>query len=276
MAFKDFLFSFFPHRWLNPKAPGVIRLLGGIGATLDEIFDLAKQVQNEMRIATAVATIPDRETEFGIPVDPIIPIEIRRASLIAREREKGGSITSLDIIAALGVYGVNVTIQNNPNIYEMLIRMDPESVDVPGFTQMNVYLERARRAHVGKVWAFPAVLLNPKDLQATDTHNVNVSPYNRQVFKLDGEWLLNGQIRLNNQPGNTDNNASQGLKTSSHHSFSLDGNWFLDGNEYLNSDPLRENISSVLTVEKDLWHLDGTYYLDGEKILDAEIILYEL
>lgn len=31
----------------------------------------------------------------------------------------------------------------------------------------------------------------------------------------------------------------------------------------------------VLTVEKDLWYLDGNYLLDGTKLLDAEIIRYE-
>ena len=27
-----------------------------------------------------------------------------------------------------------------------------------------------------------------------------------------------------------------------------------------------------LTIEKDLWFLNGTYFLDGTKLLDAEII----
>lgn len=31
----------------------------------------------------------------------------------------------------------------------------------------------------------------------------------------------------------------------------------------------------VLTVEKDLWYLDGSYLLDGTKLLNAEIIRYE-
>lgn len=31
-----------------------------------------------------------------------------------------------------------------------------------------------------------------------------------------------------------------------------------------------------LTVEKDLWYLDGTYLLDGTKLLDAEIFNYDL
>lgn len=35
-------------------------------------------------------------------------------------------------------------------------------------------------------------------------------------------------------------------------------------------------IKEMLSVEKDLWYLDGTYALDGTKLLDAEIIKYEL
>lgn len=40
--------------------------------------------------------------------------------------------------------------------------------------------------------------------------------------------------------------------------------------------PVALGIGGHLTVEKDLWHLDGSYLLDGTKLLDAEIFEYEL
>lgn len=69
----------------------------------------------------------------------------------------------------------------------------------------------------------------------------------------------------------------------------LDGSWNLDGSCLLgvSGDPKRnykhtvtncisiKNINAAtinLTIEKDLWTLDGSYNLNGSKILDAEII----
>ena len=73
----------------------------------------------------------------------------------------------------------------------------------------------------------------------------------------------------------------------------LDGTWLLDGTYNLHRYKEEEQpelypvalkstseieyykkIEGGLTVEKNLWHLDGTYLLDGEKKMDAEIIYY--
>ena len=74
----------------------------------------------------------------------------------------------------------------------------------------------------------------------------------------------------------------------------LDGKWSLDGKYYLNGwqdaeddyyrsrlrlqsdNKIEVQTENILTVEKDLWYLDGTYLLDGEKMLDADIIQYTL
>lgn len=75
----------------------------------------------------------------------------------------------------------------------------------------------------------------------------------------------------------------------------LDGSWFLDGTYELDGNkedgevdlyPVALGVTTEvsvepelevrLTVEKDLWYLDGSVLLDRSRILDAEIINYEL
>lgn len=50
------------------------------------------------------------------------------------------------------------------------------------------------------------------------------------------------------------------------------------GNELGAGSNIEENVSSQskLTVEKDLWYLDGSFSMNGTKLLDAEIINYEI
>lgn len=71
----------------------------------------------------------------------------------------------------------------------------------------------------------------------------------------------------------------------------LDGSWLIDGTNNLDSQMTRletktvyrtkiptskENITSHVTVNNNLWYLDGSYALDGMKVMDAYRILEEL
>jgi hypothetical protein len=152
MGFKEFLLAIFPRRWLNPNAPGVIRLLGGLGASLDEYDSLVKQVKHEIRVSTAVETIPAREVEYGLPVDPSLPIETRRANIIARKRERGGPVTKDDLVNMLRAYGLEVTILNDYNHAVMKIHVESPPGEPPGFRQIQAFVENVCRAHVGKEW----------------------------------------------------------------------------------------------------------------------------
>lgn len=80
--------------------------------------------------------------------------------------------------------------------------------------------------------------------------------HNWAYLKLDGTWLLDGTYNLHRYKEEEQPELYPvALKSTSEI-------------EYY------KKIEGGLTVEKNLWHLDGTYLLDGEKKMDAEIIYY--
>ena len=154
MEFKDFLVAIFPHRWLNPGAPGNTRLFTGLGVVLDQMDDLVNQIQKEMLISTAVETIPAREAEYGLPIDPSLTLATRRANLINKKRERGGPINKDELIKTLRTYGIEAMIQNIHSLHVMKIKIVSTKGEPDNFTQIKQLVEGITRAHVGKEWEF--------------------------------------------------------------------------------------------------------------------------
>lgn len=82
--------------------------------------------------------------------------------------------------------------------------------------------------------------------------------YNQEYLKLDGGWILDHTYRLN---GYKERKSMEFYPASMQMGGAVCGKVSPELN---------------LTVEKDLWRLDGDCQLDGTKILDAEIIKYSL
>lgn len=80
---------------------------------------------------------------------------------------------------------------------------------------------------------------------------------NRPYLFLDGLWNLDGTYWLNDYRGQAPEEYRVRLGVRSE--------WNVEA-----------AAGGSLTVEKDLWYLDGTYALDGGKFLDAEVIQYEI
>lgn len=153
MGLQTFLQNHFPHRWLNPKKTGNIRLLGGIGQTLDYYYNFTKSLLNEMRINTAVDTIPLLESEFGVSSDPALSIEARRGNILVRKQERGGPLTKDNLTQAIKkAYGIDISIQHDFNNYVMTIQIENTLGKPDCLEQMQAYIEEACRAHVGKVF----------------------------------------------------------------------------------------------------------------------------
>lgn len=81
---------------------------------------------------------------------------------------------------------------------------------------------------------------------------------NIAYLHLDGSWLLDGTYELNGSKADGEVDlypATLGIATE------------------VSAEP---ELEVRLTVERDLWYLDGAVILDGSRILDAEIINYKL
>ncbi|TPG88420.1 DUF2313 domain-containing protein (plasmid) [Brevibacillus laterosporus] len=149
MGFKDFIFSFFPSGWLNPSADGNKRLFGGIGKSMDYVYDLAHQVQQESSVSTAVLTLSDREIEYGLAPDPSLDVESRRARLLARMQEEDGPVNTEDFEKALGLLSNGIAkIIPNHNDYSVLYHLTVTSSFHLNLTLLEEYIRRNKLAHL--------------------------------------------------------------------------------------------------------------------------------
>lgn len=108
---------------------------------------------------------------------------------------------------------------------------------------------------------------------------------NQPLLLLDGNWYLDGTYEL-----------SDFMTTSlEDYPLYLDGSWELAGYFRLNGYQLDQHLDlyplsvtsvtessvsvetkTILTVEKDLWYLDGTNLLDGTRSLASDIFQYDM
>ncbi|OXM84614.1 putative phage tail protein [Paenibacillus rigui] len=154
MGLSSFLQGFFPHRWLNKKGTGNIRLFNGLGTTLDWANSFVILVRNESRVLTAVDTIPLREKELGITSDPSVQIDVRRSGIIARMREQSRPMTAEDLATALQSYGIVVSIQHDYANYKMFIKILNVNGVPEGYPQIQAFIREVVRAHVEVIFQF--------------------------------------------------------------------------------------------------------------------------
>ncbi|MCI1696458.1 putative phage tail protein [Aneurinibacillus aneurinilyticus] len=149
MGFMDFLFNMFPHRWLKRDAPGTFRFFIGLGNVLDKYDEMVKQVEREADVRTAVLTLPEREGEYGLNIDPSLPLDVRRNRLIVRMGEEGGPTNKKDFEAALTMLlGAPTKIITYPNEHAVIYECENNGQPI-NISNANEYILRNKRAHVG-------------------------------------------------------------------------------------------------------------------------------
>ncbi|MCG9966876.1 YmfQ family protein [Pelotomaculum terephthalicicum JT] len=111
-------------------------------------------MKQEARVSAAVESIPTRETEYGLAIDPSLTIATRRANILNKMKKRGGPIKKEDLIEALRTYGIEATIQNFYNLHVMKIRISGVRGVPDDFEKIQSFVESICRAHVGKGWEF--------------------------------------------------------------------------------------------------------------------------
>lgn len=121
-------------------------LFQAIGTALGEVCAIAEQLRYETNPATADLLLDYWEREYGIPVDPNLTKEQRRARIIAKAQSHGRvnpTRLSAAVSAALGGVEVDITENVDVNTFLVNIRENVESL-----TPAVAVIERMKPAHL--------------------------------------------------------------------------------------------------------------------------------
>jgi len=153
LGFKEFLFNFIPHRWLDPEKQGTIRLFEGLGKALDYVMGMTDMVKSESRVKTALNSLGARELEHGLPVDQMLDPETRRKRILAKKREQGGPVNTQDFEAALALFvgGTAKIIPDHSN-YFVLYRLESTTESV-NLTVIEEYVKDNKLAHLAHAYS---------------------------------------------------------------------------------------------------------------------------
>lgn len=176
----EFLFSFFPHRWLNKNLDGTKRFFDG----LTKVFLYAQKyitiVEKNSNINSAEEAIPNYENEYGIKTNPEIPINDRRGQIIAKKRMLDTPTKITDIISIASAFNLNVHIFNDFSDYSQKIFLEFKNGYSYNITTIEIckkMLEEIKRAHIASEYIV--------------TCTVNSNFYFAPVFTINKLYIFN-------------------------------------------------------------------------------------
>lgn len=203
--FIEFLYSHFPHRWLNKKAEGTKKLFLGLGKSVDYAEKYVGLLNRNNSVRTADELITDLENEYGLVVNPSLDIEFRRKRIIAKMRMQDSPITKNDLTQMLEMLGLkNCNIYTDYTKFLMTTKFELEDKDYKEISiitnEANKLLHENVRAHI--IFNFNAVI---KDFFVNENNifikNLVLSSYFKNleldIIRLDnGEKILDGTWNL--------------------------------------------------------------------------------
>jgi len=206
--------------------------------------------------------------------------------------------------AAVGRDAYEIYIRNQS--YELELNIINQVYQV--LLDLKTTVQEMIPAHLLFIFAGRYPVSAPVDIQLSNRLELQSdyhARYNRQYLVLDGTWLLDGTYKLNGykelaeidlyplvftvaggcqvKPGISSSETCRSyidVPVKSKSGIEIATN-VLQPIAVKTENRLQAEVgvepamNFALTVEKDLWYLDGTYLLDGTKLLDAEIIRYE-
>jgi hypothetical protein len=152
MSFLSFLLSFIPHRWIDTTHINNQRLFGGLASFFEWINGFVDGVRNNANIYTAAEILPELESEYGLSISPALPIETRRANIIAKMQQQDTPTILSDFIKAISLYGITITVVNDYANSIMTIYIKNYNGNRELLTQIQTLAESILRAHIGKDW----------------------------------------------------------------------------------------------------------------------------
>lgn len=206
--------------------------------------------------------------------------------------------------AAVGRNGYELHVRNH--VYEVGLNIIEQAY--PALKDLKVSVQEMIPAHLLFIFAGKYPVEIPVEISAgacltlaSEFH----ARYNRRYLLLDNTWILDGTYKLNGYKELTNIDlyplamtirgacdAMPDTRTTAAYCMDIRAPAKTESAVVVSSyvSEVSKTASGIciqgevvtepeanltITVEKDLWYLDGTYLLDGTKLLDAEIIKYE-
>lgn len=279
-------------------------LQGILSKVVTKFDDGRNEVLDNCFISTASEILARYEEIFNLSIDISKSDEFRRERLKARVRGNGTTTKKLieQVAASFKIEDVEI-IENNEN-YTCFIKFIESLETVKNITDFKKTLQEIKPAHLLMTLIDVIRLQYDVDLQSNTELELisNFYPrYNLEPRTLNGSWLLNGKCLLSGYKSDT-------ILDFYPVSLSLDGDFANDVtvDSFLQLDSLTEEVTtiesalemlsdteqeiqaesevildceteqgieceSILTIEKDLWQLNGKVQLNGSRLLDAKI-----
>lgn len=200
--FIEFLYSYFPHRWLNKEAEGTKKLFLGLGKSIDYVEQYVDLLNRNNSVRTADELITDLENEYGLVVNPSFDIDFRRKRIVAKMRMQDSPITKNSLIQMLEILGLkNCSIYTDYTKFLMTTTFDLENKDYKETSiitnEVRKLLNENVRAHI--IFNFDVVI---KDFFINENNIYLKNLILSACFKnleLEVIYLDNGEKTLNGE-----------------------------------------------------------------------------
>lgn len=301
--FLDFLYSHFPHRWLDKKAKGTKRLFTGLEKSIEYGANWVDLVKRNHSIQTADELIPELENEYGLSMNPSYDTAFRKRLIITRMRAQDSPITKMDLIQMLETLGLeNCTIKNYYNEYRIAVHFRLPEDSQNRLVEARNLLEENVRAHI--TFYFNAIVeANVFNTNFVSLYrfiiSISIQNLNIKTIYLNGERRLDGSQQLQTIAGCIHLNrlkigfskknqisCSQAVtfsiavknKFTVHTSLEVIESSSVKSTmkqsiNFQQSSSLKESVGNTSYLILDtMWRLSGGVKLDGERKLNAQVI----
>lgn len=194
-----------------------------------------------------------QERKYGIPENAGITLEGRRKQIMIQKIRSPMNPAYLERQIRLIVGHDRVEVIEDNSEYVLRVEIEETDISAAAYPEVSKFVKKVKPSHLslliaGKYWSTFLIGLDYEN----DLHFISefYPKKNLRWLCIDGTWFLNGRYTLRRYE-DAEYETRIGVEA-----------------EY----PVAIREENSLTIELDLWHLDGLVSLDGSRQLRAEII----
>lgn len=235
-------------------------IIQSIGMEADYSEELSEDVLKQLFVQTATWGLDFWEDAVNLPTNNSLSYEHRRGKIIAILQSRI-SITPEKMELIIKNYtGASVSVIENVSDYKFKIEAD---VDIESINDLSFIVNDIKPAHLSWLASFIVKIINKTLFETRIKHKIN-SYFGRRGNVLDGEWLLNGFVNLDNS---YEPITVRSINRITSRNKNLFDNLKLHIRDTIKNSNAHNARSSFL-FSTSFWFREGIF-LDGEWILDS-------